>query len=379
MEANAPSAAVDLARQLIRFDTRSSLSNLPAVEYLAAELRDFQVETLDYRDAAGVTKGVLVAHRGAGSGPCVALSGHLDTVPPLNWQRNPFDPALEDGWLYGLGSTDMKGPVAAAIAAARRVTTCDVLLLLTADEEVTKAGARHLAAHSQLLRSHPPAGIVVVEPTELCCVRGHRARIELTVEPNGHQAHSATGQGRNANWDLIPFLSVAREIHWRLRRDPAFQDPAYDPPWCDLNLVIDNFGTAVNITPARAVAQVKLRHSRAVDLEPAVAELQAAAAAHNLAVSLLRDGQAPELAVDHPLVQAGAAVAGRPPQVVGYGTDASELAAVAPCIVMGPGTIAHAHRPEERIAVAELEAAVPALQEVVEGYARAVETRGELQ
>ena len=138
----------------------------------------------------------------------IALSGHMDTVPDTGWQEDPWSARLgADGILHGLGSTDMKGPVAAAIVAARALPdSVPVTLLITTDEETTKQGARLIAQTSDLVRRVKPHGIIVVEPTALAPVRGHRSHIAFTCVATGVQAHSSTGRGRNANWELIPFL-----------------------------------------------------------------------------------------------------------------------------------------------------------------------------
>ena len=108
-------------------------------------MRASTIERLDYTDAAGVPKRALVAHRGPMGG--IALSGHMDTVPDTGWQEDPWSARLDDdGILHGLGSTDMKGPVAAAIVAARSLpASVPITLLITTDEETTKQGARLIA------------------------------------------------------------------------------------------------------------------------------------------------------------------------------------------------------------------------------------------
>src|SRR3978361_62069 len=106
----------ELTRDLVALDSRSSLSNIPVAERVAAELGDFEVERIDFQDPVGVRKRVLVAHRGGPNG--LAFSGHMDTVPDTGWQNDPWSARVDDGILHGLGSTDMKGPVAAAIIAA---------------------------------------------------------------------------------------------------------------------------------------------------------------------------------------------------------------------------------------------------------------------
>ena len=357
-----------LTRDLIAIDSRSGLSNLPIAERIERELTGFEVERLDYTDAAGVPKRALVAHRGPPGG--FALSGHLDTVPATGWDTDPWDPRLDaDGVLHGLGAVDMKGAVAACILAARAVAPhIPATLLLTTDEETTKAGARAVAG-SALAGSLDLRGIVVAEPTGLVPVRGHRSSVNIVAIAHGVQAHSATGQGRNANWALIPFLAEMRAIHDRLRQDPALQDPAYDPPFCDFNLVVDNHGTAVNVTPALATCRIKFRVSRAVDPAPILAEVRAAAEHAGVALTVAAEGRPPELAAGHPLVRLAEALTGHTAATAPFGTDASELQALAPCVVLGPGGIGTAHTPRECVAVADLAAAVAIFVRLLENGA----------
>ena len=138
-------AVAELARDLVRIDSRSPLSNRPLAERIEAELAGFEIERLDYRDRNGVEKRALVAHRGGKGG--LALSGHMDTVPDTGWRSDPWSGRIEDGRLQGLGSTDMKGPMAAAIVAARALPgELPITLLLTTDEEITKAGEARICA-----------------------------------------------------------------------------------------------------------------------------------------------------------------------------------------------------------------------------------------
>ena len=148
-------------------------------ERVEASLAGFDIERIDYTDDAGVAKRALVAHRGPMGG--IALSGHMDTVPDTGWQEDPVVGASRrDGVLHGLGSTDMKGPVAAAIVAARALPErVPITLLITTDEETTKQGARLIAQRSELVRRVKPHGIIVAEPTALAPVRGHRSHIAV--------------------------------------------------------------------------------------------------------------------------------------------------------------------------------------------------------
>jgi acetylornithine deacetylase len=358
-----------LARELVAIDSRSFVSNLPIADRVETELAGFDIERLDYLDPAGIEKRALVAHRGNIGG--LALSGHMDTVPDTGWQENPWGARIRpDGMLHGLGATDMKGPVAAAIVAARALpASIPITLLITTDEETTKQGARVIAEKSELARRLKPVGILVVEPTGMAPVRGHRSHIALTCVASGVQAHSSTGCGHNANWDLIPFLVEMKVMFERLRSDAALQDAAYDPPFSDFNLVIDNHGTAVNVTVPKATARIKFRYSATINPAPVLEAVYTAAARYGIQVTEAREGSPPELPATHRFVRLCAEIAGSGPRTAPYGTDASVLQEIAPCVVLGPGDIAEAHTPTEKVRLAELAAAVPVFMRLAERMA----------
>ncbi|RVT96811.1 M20/M25/M40 family metallo-hydrolase [Rhodovarius crocodyli] len=347
----------DLAQALVRIDSRSRLSNLPVADRLEAELPGFHIERLDYTDPAGIQKRCLIAHRGPPGG--LALSGHMDTVPETGWTADPWSGAIDaNGILHGLGSVDMKGPIAACVIAARECPPeTPVTLLITTDEESTKAGARAVAANAYA-RSLGLKGIIVAEPTELVPVRGHRAHVAFTAVAEGVQAHSSTGKGTNANWAMIPFLAEMKDIFTRLRTDTSLQDTAYDPPFSDFNLVLDNHGTAVNVTVAKATALIKFRYSHRIDPQPIIDLVQAAADRAGMALSWALEGKPPELPADHPLIRQCVEATGQQAITVPFGTDASELQALAPCVILGPGSIATAHTPHEHVSLSDLARAV---------------------
>jgi len=350
-------AVTTLAQDLVRIDSRSARPNGAVADRIARELAGFAVERLAYTDPAGTEKCVLVAARGTGG---LAFSGHMDTVPDTGWTEDPWSGRIEGDTLWGLGSTDMKGPVAAMLVAAQLVPAhVPLALLITTDEETTKQGARLIVENSALARRFAPHGILVAEPTGMVPVRGHRAHIAFTAVATGVQAHSSTGQGRNANWDLLPFLMDMRAVFDRLRTDTSLHDPAYDPPFSDFNLVLDNHGAAVNVTVPRATANIKFRYSRGLDPAPVLDAVRSAAARHGVALTEVREGAPPELPADHPLIRTATDLTGAPPRTAPYGTDASQLQALAPCVILGPGDMHQAHKPTECVSLFALAAAVP--------------------
>jgi acetylornithine deacetylase len=359
---------LELARAMIAFDTRSAVSNAMLVDALARHLGGWQVEVIDYVDADGITKRNLVA-RDPGSLSRLAFAGHTDTVSAAGWQTDPFDPRIENDRLFGLGATDMKGPVAAFIVASLKARPRDrPTLVLTADEETTKQGVREVVARSRLLAERRPACFIVAEPTALGVVRGHRVDVQFTVRARGRQAHSSTGRGLNANLAMIPFLVDLRALHLRLREDVSLHDPHYEPPFCDLNFVLDNHGTLPNTTPGLATCRIKFRYSKAIDPAPVVESVRRSAETHGLEVEIRPEAAPPELPPDAPEVRALEAIVGGPARVMGLGTEASEYSRLAPTLVFGPGDLDEAHRPSESIDIGQLRAAEDAFARIARDW-----------
>jgi len=351
-------AALDLLKRMIGIDSRSFVSNLPIAELMEAELAGWQVERIDYVDPAGVKKRNLVAVE-PGQRPRIAFAGHLDTVSDTDWQRRPFEAVLEGDNLHGLGACDMKGPIAAFVTAIKALAPSQrPMIVLTADEEIGKQGVRETVARSALLKEIRPACFLVAEPTVNGIVRGHRVDVQFVAHAKGIQAHSSTGKGLNANIALIPFLADMRALYFRLREDPSLHDPQYDPPFCDLNLVVDNYGAFNNVTVGLATARIKFRYSKRFDPSWVIAEVTESARRHGLELSVKPEAPPPELAADHPLVARAEAILGGRAEVAGIGTEASEYSRLAPAIVCGPGDVAYAHRPIEHINVPQFVASI---------------------
>ena len=171
---------ITIAADLVRIDSRSFVSNLAVADRIEAELAGFDIERLDYVDPAGIAKRALVAHRGPAGG--LALSGHMDTVPATGWDTDPWSGHIADGHLHGLGSTDMKGPVAACIVAARELpANIPITLLFTTDEETSKQGARLIATNSALVRQVKPRAILIAEKSRA----GFIEQLARTPTPKG--------------------------------------------------------------------------------------------------------------------------------------------------------------------------------------------------
>ncbi len=361
---------VELASELIAMPSETQTSNRAISDFLRGllEAGGFAVEELTYIDQFDVEKVSLVAKKGAGTGG-LGLFSHSDTVPgDAGW--DPFTPTLEDGRLVGRGSADMKGPLAASIAAGCRVNAADLnrplVIAVTADEERGHTGAHDIVIRSQTLTGGWPQYCIVCEPSQLQPVYAHKGGAGITVTAHGVAAHTSTDKGVSANFIIAPFLAEMAELAQTFRTEERFRNTLFDPPTNGFNLVISDGDTAANVTAARTVVRMGIRAMPDACFDEAVQMVLERAEAHGLDVVHRKGG--PFFAdADGPLAQAACRATGAPHAVtVPYGTEASCYQTYMDALVLGPGNIDQAHTVGEWIAVEQL-------HEAVEVYTRLIE------
>jgi putative selenium metabolism hydrolase len=164
-----------------------------------------------------------------GSGPrVIALDGHVDTVDvgdPALWDRDPHSGDIEDGILYGRGTSDMKGGVASSVYAGavlkKRGLPEDVTVYVTAtvQEEDCDGLCWQYIVNEDGIR---PELVVITEPTSLRIYRGHRGRMEMEVHTAGISCHgSAPERGINAVYKMAGIIADIEKLNERLEpRDP---------------------------------------------------------------------------------------------------------------------------------------------------------------
>jgi acetylornithine deacetylase/succinyl-diaminopimelate desuccinylase-like protein len=244
-------AIIGLASELIA----SPSANPPGDEHVIAGLLRDRMTALGLDGAAlagpdARRTSVLWERAGDGTGPRLALAGHIDTKPPGDldaWRHDPFDPVIADGHLHGLGAADMKAAIAAMVHAAAVVTarvarpTGGIALLLTADEE---NGMRHGASHLLAAGAIRADAIVIGEPAGIArdweaLHLLSRGMANLTVEVRGTQMHSSLADvlpSRNASLDMARLLG-------RFADELAVPDPAH--PLCPQGVTV-NVGATVS-------------------------------------------------------------------------------------------------------------------------------------
>jgi acetylornithine deacetylase len=303
----------------------------------------------------------LFASIGPVDRPGYILSGHLDVVPATEpqWQADPFVLRQDGDRLIGRGACDMKGFVAAILSCVPDLVASDlpvpIHFVLSYDEEAGARGVPHLIAQLSNLCA-PSLGCIVGEPSNLVPILRHKGKVAIRATAKGVSGHSSrTDLGVNAIHLLLPVLQAAVEQAEALKSGAA--DPAFEPPYSTLQVGVIRGGSAINIIPDHAELDIEARAIAGVDPNDLLAPIRAAAGG---GVTMRTLSSYPPLAMteDHPLAALATRISGHTPQAaVSYGTEAGlfERAGV-PTIICGPGDISRAHKPEEFITRAELQA-----------------------
>ena len=365
---------VELTKEFISMPSVSRWSNeaiTDRMQQLIEAQGGWEIERTYYVDVNGERKINLIAKLGTGTGG-VAFCSHNDTVPGQEQDWPAFTPEIKGDKLFGRGSCDMKGPLAATMIAAFSVDPAmlkkPIYIIITADEELGLDGARFMANTSVLLRdSHPEYG-VIAEPTNMIPVYSHKGYGGAKVTALGRAAHSSTGLGISANLLMAPFLADMAELDQQLQTDEAFLNHEYTPPHHTLNLTIADGNCATNVTCPKTVVSISVRsmpNSRSKE----VTEMIAAKARHYGFEVETRYNDALYSSVDSTLIQTSVALTGRQPETVSYGTDGQFLQEhMDEVVILGPGGIDVAHTTEEFVSIQELHEAIDVYTQLIQRF-----------
>ena len=329
---------------------------VPYERQTVAPLRD---NILAWTDAPGASRTVI-------------FEAHQDTVPTDNMTIDPFAARVENGRLYGRGACDIKGGMAAMLAAFARVVrdrpsgAARVAMACTVDEEHTFLGVQRLAQGDLRGRFAGLLGAVVAEPTQLRIVDTHKGAVRWDLLTSGRSCHSSRPElGVNAIYRMAGLLPLVERYAEELRASRS--DPRLGPPTLSVGRI--EGGTSVNTVPDRCRVEIDRRllpgENSAAALEHlhdylrrrADPGLEFTFSAPWLSAPALSPAGSEEL-----VARLGSAI----DRVVGshqvlavpYGTDAAPLAeAGVPAVVFGPGDIARAHTCDEWVPLEEVEQA----------------------
>ncbi|MBL6614300.1 MAG: acetylornithine deacetylase [Reyranella sp.] len=370
----APSS-VDMLKRLVAFDTTSRNSNLELIHYIRDYLDDFGVSSTLVPSEDG-RKANLFATIGPDREDGVVLSGHTDVVPVDGqaWVSDPWDlTAKDDGNLYGRGTCDMKGFVAACLsnvpAFQKAKLKVPMHFAFSYDEEIGCLGARTLA--EKLVGSVPrPQAVIVGEPTMMGVVNAQNAGGGILATFTGVEAHSSmTHLGVSAIHFAGDFIHWLNELQVELaQRKRADLDTV--PGHTTINVGIISGGTAGNILARECTLNWGYRTLPGDDpwevqrrAEAYIAELllpKMKAKHPDANITLKRRSFVPGLLPQENEEAARLALqwtGGNRTYAVPYGTEAGIFRGHGiPTVICGPGDIAQAHQPNEFVARSQMDA-----------------------
>jgi acetylornithine deacetylase len=316
----------ELTRQLIDIPSLTG-SEGQAGRFLSSVLHDlgYRVE----RQLVDQDRFNIIATRS--QPPTIVFSTHIDTVPP-------FISSSEDNEnIFGRGSCDAKGIIAAQIFAAEKLRGLDcneVGLLFTVDEELSSIGAQAANKHSLASQCR---FLINGEPTDNKLASGSKGSMRLKIATTGKSAHSAYPEaGDSAIEHLLDVLQKLRECDWP-------NDQFFGETTCNIGVITG--GTRPNVIPAEASADLQIRLARAIEhIKPVVEQAI--------------DGRATvEVLSAHDPVRFFT-VPGFEECVVRFTTDIPYLTNWGKPLLLGPGSILDAHTSHERVSKKQLTEAV---------------------
>lgn len=376
--------AVQFLQEAVRINTVSKVGDEHVLaRMLAARLEhegvSCTIHTLDNKRA-----NLIARLRSNRPGPCVVLSGHMDTVPvgSVPWQHGPLDAVIEDGKMYGRGTVDMKSGLVALmytlIRFARRSPDAwsgELILAATSTEETGAEGAKALVANRQLPEFD---ALIIAEPTDTRLVIAHKGALWTRICSCGKASHASMPEmGINAIDKLFPFyarlseVDISSEPHELL--SPATmavtlinggKQANVIPDACDITLDMrtlpdQNHGELTGQMKGLADRVVEADQDTRLELEtlldiPAVSTDPASDL-----VSVARDV----------LLSAGVSADDASPRGAQYFTDASILQALGKnIIVLGPGNPKLAHQVNEHVHVDDYIAVIDIYDEILKKY-----------
>ena len=381
-----------LTRDLVAVDTSNPPGNEAAVEdVLRQALAPWRPEWESVEPAPGRLSliarlpspgtGPVTGETGAAARrPTLIVNGHTDVVPAVaaGWARPPFGPEVTDDRLYGRGSADMKGGIAAAICAlgtleaAGHEPGCDLVFQFVADEERGGGLGTRVLMESGLLQGD---ACIVPEPTSLAVSVAERGLLQGDIIVKGRPGHGSRPREGVSAVEHGAQLVVA--LHAADFGDP--EHPLLGTPTANMGKF--HGGTAFNVVAEEARIGFDRRLLPGTSLDEALAGLRRRVKSAGLEgieyeIEVFDYGEGSEMSPEHPFAelvrQSVESVTGFRPDVIGmtFTTDARFVRNQAgiPAVVCGPGNIAQAHGVDEWVSISQLVDATAAFAQLYQSF-----------
>ena len=375
---------------LVSHDTTSRNSNMSLIEEVRDGLAAQGIKAELFRSPEGNKANLfatLPARDGSTQGGIV-LSGHTDVVPVdgQQWDTNPFAVTERDGRLYARGSCDMKGFIAAGLALVPDFMGMQrnkpIHFALSYDEEVGCAGAPFMLDELKL-RGVKFDGCVVGEPTSMQVVVAHKGINVYRCRVHGKAAHSSlTPKGSNAIEYAARLICRIRDIADHFKEHGPY-DEFFDVPFTTMTTNQIQGGIAVNTIPELCEFVYEFRNLPGMSSDGIQAQVDAYVKNELLPrmqrefadarIDVVKGASAPafEATEDEAITQlVRALTADQDKRKVGYATEAGLFQNIGiPTVVCGPGSIEQAHKPNEYVDIAQLQACERFLRKIGQSLA----------
>ena len=363
----------EMLKKLIQAESTPQKGELAAAEVISAELShsgiDCRIDTWDQSRANIIARVKSSERKGA-----LLFACHLDVVGQgeARWEKPPFEAVESDGKIYGRGSADMKGGIAAAVTAIRQIVDSgtklqgDIVFVAAAGEETDSCGAKRFISNHGWLPEL--IGVVIPEPTDFAIVTAHRGMLWLEVTTKGKAAHGSTPQlGVNAIASMQSVLNelekyeIPAEAHKLLGR-------------CSMSINTITGGKALNVVPDKCSIGIDIRtlpeqnHQNIItDLEKIFAKLKSENPQFDAEVCVVRQVQPLETDCSCDFVKYFCSAVGtNETTAVGFTTDGPHFALLsAPVVIFGPGKPELCHKPNEYIEVSDVKKAVEYYKKII--------------
>lgn len=363
----------DFLKKLISAASTPEKGELQTALIIAEELKKAGIESeIDKWDE---NRANITARIGKKGGKSIILACHMDVVPPGNaaWKHPPFEPTEEDGKIYGRGSADMKGGIAAGIQAITELAgqkdnlNGEIIFTATAGEETNSCGVKRFL-QNQGKDINNPVGIIIPEPTDFQAVTAHRGMLWVKVTTIGKTAHGSMPHlGVNAVLSMNKLLNKLKSFTPEFTRHPQLGD-------CSLSINTITGGKAINVIPDSCEAGIDIRtlpsqqHRQIISrIREIINSLKSEDENFNAEISIVREVEALETDTDSEFVRKFCDSLNIDETIsVGFTTDAPFFAALdAPVVVFGAGDPHVCHKPDEYIEIKDLQKAADMYKKVI--------------